>query len=483
MRRRTMLKGVAGLTLAPWSVRSIAADAPTRADLAGDVDIMRQALALHPGLYRYNSPRQVDAALAALRSRFAAAPTQAKRYLLLSRFQSMIRCGHSYANFYNQRKSVTTDLFDRRTRLPFHFVWSGESMLVIRDPWNGLAPGTEVLAIDGRRPADLRRAMMPYVRGDGHNDAQRLSLLEARGDESIETFDVFQGLLFPPSDGRHRLRLREPSGAERALELSAIDLPERRKGRRSVEAEGDTPVWQWITRRDGIAVLTMPTWALYNSKWAWKPWLEERLDLLAGAKGLIVDLRANEGGEDCGDVILARLIERDFSPPEMVQKIRFRTTPKHLDPVLDTWDNSFRTLGVGARPLVGGFYLRPGNEEVLRVTASPKRLNVPVAVLIGQVNSSATFQFAQNIRSIGKAKLYGQLTGGNRRGINGGCYFFVRLPASGLEFDLPLVGYFPLRPQPDAGISPDVTIVPTAADIAAGRDPVMERAAADLLRA
>ena len=483
MRRRTMLKGVAGLSCAPWSVRAIGADAPTRADLAGDVDIMRQALALHPGLYRYNSPRQVDAALTALRPRFSAAPTQADRYLLLSRFQRMIRCGHSYANFYNQKKAVAADLFDRKTRLPFHFVWSGERMLVIRDQWNGLMPGTEVLAIDGRRPADLRGSMMPYVRGDGHNDAQRLSLLEARGDESIETFDVFQGLMFPPSAGRHRLRLRDPAGAERTVELAAIDLADRRKGRRSVEAEGDTPVWQWAMRDDGIAVLTMPTWALYNSKWAWKPWIEERLDSLAAAKGLIVDLRANEGGEDCGDLILARLIERDFSPPEMVEKIRFRTTSQHLDPLLDTWDKSVRTLGVGAKPLSGGFYLRPGGEDVSRVTASPKRLKVPVAVLIGQVNSSATFHFAQNIRSIGKAKLYGQPTGGNRRGINGGCFFFVRLPASGLEFDLPLVGYFPLRPQPDAGVIPDVAIVPTATDIAAGRDPVMKRAAADLLRA
>ena len=138
---------------------------------------------------------------------------------------------------------------------------------------------------------------------------------------------------------------------------------------------------------------------------------------------------------------------------------------------------------MGAKVLGDGFYLRPGADETSRIAASPKRLRVPVAVLVGQVNSSATFQFAQNIRSIGNAKLYGQPTGGNRRGINGGCYFFVRLPASGLEFDLPLVGYFPVRPQPDAGVLPDVLIVPTAADIAAGRDPVVASAVADLRRA
>lgn len=439
---------------------------------------------MHPGLHRYSSPRQIDAALTALAPRFAAASTRAERYLLLSRFLSGIRCGHSYANFFNQKKAVAAELFDRKTRLPFHFVWSGDAMLVIRDPWNGLAPGTNVLAIDGRRPAGMRRALMPLVRGDGHNDAQRLSLLEARGDESIETFDVFQGLLFPPkTGGHHRLTLRDPSGATRTVEFAALDMAQRRAARRTVEAEGEAPVWQWAMRDDGIAVLTMPTWALYNSRWAWKPWLEERLDSLRDAKGLVIDLRANEGGENIGDAIIARLIDRDFAPPEMVEKIRFEQTPKHLDPVLDTWDDSFRTLGVGAKRLPDGFYLRPGADELARIPVSPKRLEVPVAVLIGRVNSSATFQFAQNMRSIGKARLLGQPTGGNRRGINGGCYFFVRLPASGIEFDLPLVGYFPLKPQPDAGIVPHVTIVPTAADIAAGRDPVMERAVAELRRA
>ena len=44
--------------------------------------------------------------------------------------------------------------------------------------------------------------------------------------------------------------------------------------------------------------------------------------------------------------------------------------------------------------------------------------------------------------------------------------------------DLPLIGYFPTTPQPDAGIVPDVRVAPTSADMAAGRDPVMTRALA-----
>jgi C-terminal processing protease CtpA/Prc len=99
-------------------------------------------------------------------------------------------------------------------------------------------------------------------------------------------------------------------------------------------------------------------------------------------------------------------------------------------------------------------------------------------VLVDAVCSSATFQFALAIKQNGMAALVGESTGGNRRGINGGAYFFIRLPATGLEVDLPIIGYFPPEPQPDAGVLPDVPVMPSVTDIARGRDPAMAAALA-----
>jgi hypothetical protein len=84
------------------------------------------------------------------------------------------------------------------------------------------------------------------------------------------------------------------------------------------------------------------------------------------------------------------------------------------------------------------------------------------------------------MRRIGGGKLVGRETGGNRRGINGGCFFFVRLPHSKIEFDLPLVGYFPVDRQPDAGLAPDIPVSDTAASIARQRDVVLSTAMASL---
>ena len=450
------------------------------ADLRDDIAVVRRALALHPGLYRYATPPEVEARLEALGPDFAAAPSLEARYLVLSRFMATIRCGHSYCNFFNQKTAVASDLFDRRTRLPFHFTWLDGRMVVVADPSGvGVPVGAEVITVNDVPASRMLAALFPYARADGHNDAKRVSLLGVTGTDTIEYFDVFHGLVFgTPTGGMHRVVLRQATGGELRKGLPAIGLAERRAQMPRQPETGPGPLWDWTVRPDGVVVLTMPSWALYDSKWDWRTWLGDRLDSLHGARGLIVDLRGNEGGQDCGDDILARLAAVPIERPGAERRVRFQRTPPDLDRYLDTWDDSFRTLGVGAAPIGDGFYRlsREGSDQ--RILPKGPRLSLKVAALVGPVNSSATFQFADKGRAGGLVRLFGEPTGGNQRGINGGSFFFVRLPASGLEFDLPLVGFFPPGLPPDAGLAPDVVVPASAADIASGYDRTLETAAA-----
>lgn len=478
MHRRSMLQGLVA-TAAIGAVGSGRA-APVATDRRADLTIVRRALGLHPGVFRYHTPATFERAFARLEREFLAAVDTERAFLALSRFLATLRCGHSYCNPGNQRRALAQSLFERRTRVPYEFRWLEGRMVVTRAYTAApeLPRGTVVERLNGLATDRLLAELMPYARADGGNDGKRRALLSMQGLERIETFDVFQGLLHPPRSDAHRLVARRPDGRRIELEVPALDLAQRVAERRTVPNDG-RPIWSWDVRPDGIALLTMPNWAMYNSEWkSWREWLAERLASLDRARALIVDLRDNEGGNDCGDEILARLIDRDLPLDDGIQKLRFERTPPDLDPYLDTWDDTFRTLGVGARPLGDGWYERPGPQAETVIAPRGPRLRLPVGVLVGPVNSSATFQFANRGRRAGLLRLFGTETGGNLRGINGGCYFFVRLPASGIEFDLPLVGYFPSEPQPDSGVVPDVVVPETVADVAAGRDAALEAALA-----
>lgn len=442
--------------------------------------------ALHPGLLRYQSQAEFDGRLNALTVACARPQSLSAFYAMLSRFLSTVRCGHSYANFYNQTDAVQAALFSGKDRLPFPFRWIGTDMVITADPsGTGLSPGSIVETIEGRPVSAVLAALLPLVRADGHNDAKRKALLSVQLDDDFETFDIFYPLIFGGRE-RHTLRVREPRGARRTISLAAIDLDQRRAQRPPHgNAKGDDALWT-MTRVGKVAVLTMPGWDVYDSKWDWRAWLNARLDEIAtdGTAGLVIDLRANEGGLDCGDPIISRLADRPVQTLAARRLVRYRRVPDELRPILRTWDKSFFDWGDRAVRRDERFYdLLPEQAEAPALAPTGKRFRGRVAVLVGPQNSSATFNFAQRMQRERLGLLVGEPTGGNRRGINGGCFFFARLPASGLEFDLPLIGVFPVVPQPDAGLLPDVAVAPTVADIAAGRDPALAAARAWARRA
>lgn len=490
-RREFVLSGSAAAAayMLPSGV-SAANAAGVRDDIALLGEILRT---LHPGLYRYQSPKAVERSLADLSLAWAADNDLAARFLNLSRFLATIKCGHSYANFFNQTKTVRTQLFDRQTRVPFTFKWIAGQMVVLEDQSGtaSLPPGTIISAVNDVPTRNILSRLMPYARADGNNDDKRKALLSVTGADKIETFDVFQGLLEGKNgasathDGlrTYRLRTRLPgASSDNIIDLPALTLSQRQAFMRTPDYRGDKPVWQWTMRPDNIAVLRMDSWGLYDSKWHWTAWLNDRLDSLQGAKGLILDMRQNEGGLDCGDLILARLAGRDIARPKYNRLVRYVKTPEALDPYLDTWDNSFRDWTGRISAKQGRFYrLKPENERAT-VPAASRKLDVPMAVLTSAQNSSATFQFAALTKQLGLGTLVGETTGGNQRGINGGSFFFARLPESGIEFDVPLVGFFPDTKMPDSGITPDISVAMTAQAIASGEDPQMQAAVRHLLR-
>ena len=286
--------GLAPAAPAPEPVRTplIAA-----ADLQADAAVLRRAYQqLHPGLYRYRTRAQVDAAFAGLDREFARDRTLAEAYLAVARLTSYVQCGHTYPNFFNQDDAVKQALLER-PRIPFEFRWLDGRMVITRSYADvpGLQRGTEVLAIDGRPVAQILAALLPYSRADGGNDAKRVSTLEVQGHGRYEAFDVFFPLVFPRDDNRpFTLQVRPAPGATTQL----LHVPAMTADRRvAVDGapESDTKPWTYREIAAGVGLLEMPTWALYNSKFEWGAYLDQLFAGLTarGVSDLVIDLRGN----------------------------------------------------------------------------------------------------------------------------------------------------------------------------------------------
>jgi len=451
------------------------------ADLQADLAVLRRAYeTLHPGLLRYNTPAQMDAAFGVLGREFQQDRTLAEAFLAFSEFAAKVKCGHTYPNFFNQKETVAAALF-RGPRLPFYFRWLGERMIVTRSfsADRRIRPGTEVLKINGTPVAAILRRLMTVARADGNNDAKRVAYLQVEGTSRLEAFDIYWPLYFPPSGDTVTLSARGPAGGRaETFAVPFVSYEERVASMQESPAK-DAPMWEFRMLDARVGYLRMPSWAMYNSKWNWGQFLDRTFAELVskGATDLVVDVRGNEGGNDVGDVIISHLITAPVPRQAVTRMVRYRKVPGDLTPYLDTWDPSFKDWGAAAIDSTERFYRlrRDADDDPGGVIApAAPRFGGKLWVLVGATNSSATFEFAQTVRQNRLGTLVGQPTGGNQRGINGGAFFFLRLPKSGIELDLPLIGQFPEGERPDAGLQPDVLVTPTAKDIAAGRDVELE---------
>ena len=481
--------------ITPDSTAPSGADAMLRAaDLQADAALLRRAYeTLHPGLLRYNTPAQIEAAFGALEREFQQDRTLAQAFLAFSLFAAKVKCGHTYPNFFNQKKPVATALF-QAPRLPFYFRWLGDRMIVTRSFTSDkrIRAGTEVLTINGIPVAAILNRLKTVARADGNNDAKRVAYLQVEGTSRYEAFDIYWPLFFPSSSGVATLSARGPAASRaRTVTVPLVTYSDRLAVIEAAErpsAAKDAPIWDFRLLDDRLGYLRMPSWVLYNSTWNWKKFLDETFVALVagGATDLVIDLRGNEGGNDVGDVIVSHLITAPVPRQAVTRLVRYRKVADDLAPYLDTWDPRFKDWGSAAIDSTDRFYrLRRAADDDLGAVITPSlpRFAGRLWVLVGATNSSATFEFAQTIRQNQLGTLVGQPTGGNQRGINGGAFFFLRLPRSGIELDLPLIGQFRDGVWPDAGLQPDIFVAPTVNDIAQGRDSELNAVRARIRRA
>lgn len=435
-----------------------------------DLRILKRTLVeLHPGLYRYATLAQIDAAFEAAQAEVAAGASRAQVYLLATRLAAAVRCGHTWTNPSNQSPAVQ-DMLARQT-LPLVLRWVEGRIRVLASATPEVPAGSEILAIDGRTPAEIAALLLPYLRADGSSDGKRLAQLDD-DDNGGAMQRLFPLLMPPPAEG---WRLRLAGGRE--VRVAAVTATAREQALQATSWRA--PDRAWRLRMDGdAAVLTLPTFAFWGGGFDARAFLDRTFAELRerGVRRLVIDLRANEGGDDAiGRALLAHLIKTPHTQPGGRRESAYERVPYVLARYLDTWDFSFfdRT-GQVQRTEGRNWRLPDSATQVVEPVAQP--FTGRVVALVGPQNSSAGFLIARDLKASGAAVLVGEPTGGNLRGLNGGQLTWVTLPASGVAVDVPLLAHFSPGAPPDAGVQPDVLARQTWRDLAAGVDTALVEA-------
>ena len=444
-----------------------------------DLRILQRALTdLHPGLYRYATPAQFEAEFARAQTEVAAGSDRGRLYLIASRVAALARCGHTWANPYNQSDAVVQGVINRADKLPLTLRRVEGRFLVTASAVPEVLAGSEIVAIDGRSAADIAAGLMPYLRADGASDGKRLAQLDS--DPNGGAMDRVFPLLYPPQQGRYRLTLRDPGGpAAREVSVAATSVTER--AARVPAPRSDA--WRFTVDGD-TATLTLPTFSFWNGGFDGKAFLARSFEQLEAqtVPYLVIDLRDNEGGDDAlGHQLLRHLLREPFTMPGGRRESAYERVPYILARYLDTWDFSFfdRT-GQVTRGAGRNWLLTDSDARRLDPVAQPYRGRT--IALVGPQNSSAGFLIARDLHRSGVATLVGQPTGGNLRGLNGGQLAWITLPGSGVAIDVPLLAHFAPGDEPDAGVMPHILAVPRWADAQAGIDTERRAAEAQIAR-
>jgi hypothetical protein len=441
------------------SVRLLREELLPPAATQGDLALLDQAFrALHPGLFRYNSPEGWATRVDSLRQWFAEPRTRGEAYLALAHLTASVRCSHTYLSFWNQPGPVHRWLTDGEDKLPFEYALTPTDRWVATRSASEVLPGDTILAVNGVSTERIIAQLLPYVRGDGEDDGKRRALLDFRHQKKHEAIDVFLPLILPPRDGRYAVTLRR-EGRDSTLLVASVTAAERRAQARPVPP--DRPRHE-LTREGGIAILRVDGFDYGRDKDEWAPFVTATFRALKrdSVRTLVLDLRENEGGSDEGaELLLRHLIRTPITLPPLRRYVAYDTVPAALRPHLRTWDDAFYDRRGKVIPRGDGtFDLKASAEWPATIPVARDAFIGRVIVLTSYVNSSASHIMLRLLARRPGITLVGDPTGGSLRASTGGNLFFMTLPGTGMEVDVPLIAYDWGMSNPAGGVQPDIAV-------------------------
>lgn len=454
-----------------------------------ELQIIKAAFtSLHPGLYRYNTPSQIEDNFERLSKKLTGDISNPGYFILLSQLSTSLQCGHTYLNPWNQRNEVRERYFSK-SFIPFLYKVIDRKLIITHNlsENESIRAGDEIVRINGIAASTIMDSLFSVSRTDGNNGlgkkTDNLNIVPIDIDTSnYSLFDIYFPLFFPENfNARKYVFVISPyKGAPIKTTLRSLTKKERQEI--YVSKFGEIPVheknWEFRFLNPHAAYLRLGDFETWEWKTDYRKYLDSVFNIIqhSSVKNLILDIRGNEGGDDdARTAVLSYILKKPFGCENRIRRFyKFLSIPDSLQPYLKTWNKEFLKPKKESDFILtaDGFYENTAASGNPCIPVNPKvnAFTGKTFLLTNSNNSSTTFTLADLFQQTNSGIIVGETTGGTKQGLNGGQYFFLYLPYSKLEIDIPLIWGKPTLNRKDEGVIPDIVIKTTRKDIRDGRD-------------
>jgi Peptidase family S41 len=443
---------------------------------------------LHPGLYRFNTPAKIDNYFEVLKQKISNAISNEEYFILLSKLTTILKCGHTYLNPWNQNDEVINNYFSK-SFIPFLYkIIDGKFIITHNLSENkNIQKGDEIVSINGVKVIDIIDSLLIVSRTDGNNGLGKkmdnLNIVPIDIDLSnYSLFDIYFPLYFPENFNASNYDFVIKPFKGRAIRTTLKSLTKEERQGVYVSMFGEIPLheknWEFKFLNSNAAYLRLGDFETWEWKADYKNYLDSVFTIIhnSTARNLIIDIRGNEGGDnEARTEVLSYLVNKPFGCDNPMRRLyKFLSIPDTLLPYLKTWNKEFKKPKKESdyRKTADGYYEKIDTSETPCTPTLPKEsiFKGNTFLLTNSNNSSTTFTLADIFKQTNSGKIIGEATGGTKQGLNGGQFFFLNLPYSKFEIDIPIIWGAPTHIRPDEGIKPDIEIRTNQKDIYYGID-------------